>query len=98
MYQYFFSKEDQYPFTLCTMKPRQELPLSKDHDLLTDYPVNNALIIMEKSDKDEDNFLNMLDEVYIERPPSQDFARVYMYVCMYKIFISYYIASYIYNF
>ena len=65
MYQYFFSKEDQYPFTLFTMKPRQELPLSKGSDFLTDYPVKDALVIMEWSDEDVDNFLNKLDEVAI---------------------------------
>ena len=63
MYQYFFSKEDQYPFALFTMKPRQKLPLLKGSDLLTDYPVEGALIIMEHSDENTDNFLNMLDEV-----------------------------------
>ena len=46
------------------MKPRQELCLSKGCDLLTDYPVKNALIIMENSSEDADYFLNMLDEVY----------------------------------
>ena len=67
MYQYFFSKEDQYPFTLFTIKPRQKLPLSKGNDLVTDYPVKDALIIMEQSDENADDFLNMLAEVCIYR-------------------------------
>ena len=65
MYQYFFSKENQYPFTLFTMKPRQELPLSKGSDFIINYPVKDALIIMENSDGNLDDFLNILDEVCI---------------------------------
>ena len=49
------------------MKPRQELPLSKGSDLLTDYPVKDALVIMELSDEDADSFLNKLDEVAMHK-------------------------------
>ena len=61
MYQYLFSEEDQYPFTLFTMKLRQELPLSRGSDLITDYPVKDALVIMENSDENLDDFLNILE-------------------------------------
>ena len=65
MYQYFFTKEDQYPFTLFIRTPRQKLSLSNGGDYISIYPVRDALVIMECSDdqEDEDTFLNMIDEV-----------------------------------
>ena len=80
MYQFVFSKQNQYPFTLFAMNPRQKLPLSKGSDLLSDYPVKDALIIMEYSDENADNFLNMLDEVhmYIDILYCQRIVHIYM--------------------
>lgn len=65
MYQYFFTKEDQYPFTLFIRTPRQKLSLSNGSDHISSYPVRDALVIMECSDdkEDKDAFLNMIDEV-----------------------------------
>lgn len=65
MYQYFFTKEDQYPFTLFIRTPRQKLSLSNGSDRISNYPVRDALVIMECSDdkEDKDAFLNMIDEV-----------------------------------
>ena len=50
MYRYVFANNADFPFTLFIRMPRQQLPLSSGSDLVSSYPVKDALIIVEHSD------------------------------------------------
>ena len=68
MYQYVFTNGgNDCPFTLFIRMPREQLPLSSGSDLVSSYPVKDALVIVEYvySDEEIDSFLDLLDEVVI---------------------------------
>ena len=51
MYQYVFANKSAYPFSLFIRTPRQELFLSNSNDLISTYPLKDALIIVEHLEK-----------------------------------------------
>ena len=66
MYQYVLANKSVYPFSLFIRMPRQEFGLSNSNDLISIYPLKDALIIVEHLEKENvDLLLDNLDEVCI---------------------------------
>ena len=65
MYQYVFTIEKvDSPFTLREILPRQEIPLSKADNLLSDFSLKESTIMIEDAkEMDMDLFLDMIQEV-----------------------------------
>lgn len=59
MYQFLFTEGEEIPFTLYSMVPKQEIPLTSE-DRLCDLCIKGSTIVVEKSSMDCDSFLDLL--------------------------------------
>ena len=60
----FTKREDYHPFSLFTMLPRREIPLSEDSNLASSYSVKDSTIMVEdKEDIDAMLFIDLLHKV-----------------------------------
>lgn len=67
MYQFVFTTEAvNLPFTLHAILPRQEIPLCKGDELLSEYSLKESTVMIEDGKEMEiDSFLDMILEVIL---------------------------------
>lgn len=56
MYQFVVTLD--LPFTLHSVLPRQQIPVSKNGDLLSEYSLNGSTVMVEDTELDIDVFLD----------------------------------------
>ena len=82
VYQYVFSRETHFPFTLFISALRSEMPLKDGNEQAADYPIQDTLLIVQSMDNEDnslDDFLSLLLEVCTYTP-------VFLYNLFNKLF------------